>query len=161
MSSFISAGTPKNGTTEPPLERPLENNGFWPDIQPSDFRATHRLDSTITPPRIESALKAAMITVNRVLRHWQQAKVETGYPTMASLPIPVWQSPEVFNVLYLRAVYSTAHASLLEHYADYDATNSARERGEQLQAPADGYRRDAAWAISEIEGRPHSTVELI
>ncbi len=80
MSSFISAGTPKSDTTEQPLDSPLENNGFWPDIQPSDFRATHRLDSTITQPRIESALKAAMITVNRVLRHWQQAKVEAGYP---------------------------------------------------------------------------------
>ena len=147
MSSFISAGTPKNGTTAQPLDCPLENNGFWPDIQPSDFRATHRLDSTITQPRIESALKAAMITVNRVLRHWQQAKVEAGYPTMASLPIPVWQSPEVFNVLYLRAVYSTAHASLLEHYADYDATNSARERGEQLQAA----RRHLTPAHAEIE----------
>ncbi len=40
MSSFISAGTPKSDTTEQPLDSPLENNGFWPDIQPSDFRAT-------------------------------------------------------------------------------------------------------------------------
>jgi len=157
MSSFISAGTNSN-ETEATI---IENNGFWPAIQPSDFRETHRLDTTITNARIVTALKAAMATVNRVLRHWQQAKVEAGYPTMEALPIPVWQTPEVFNVLYLRAVYSTAHASLLERYADYDATNSGRERGENLQDPADGYRRDAAWAISEIEGRPHSTVELI
>lgn len=156
MSSFISAGT-----TQDTAESTIENNGFWPAIQPSDFRETHRLDSTITNARIESALKAAMATVNRVLRHWQQAKVDAGYPTMEALPIPVWQVPEVFNVLYLRAVYSTAHANLLDRYADYDATNSGRERGERLQDPADGYRRDAAWAISEIEGRPHSTVELI
>lgn len=157
MSSFISAGTTPNDTAE----QLIENNGFWPAIQPSNFRETHRLDTTITNARIESALKAAMATVNRVLRHWQQAKVDAGYPTMEALPIPVWQVPEVFNVLYLRAVYSTAHANLLDRYADYDATNSGRERGERLQDPADGYRRDAAWAISEIEGRPHSTVELI
>lgn len=157
MSSFISAGTTPNDTAE----QLIENNGFWPAIQPRDFRETHRLDSTITNARIESALKAAMATVNRVLRHWQQAKADAGYPTMEALPIPVWQVPEVFNVLYLRAVYSTAHANLLDRYADYDATNSGRERGERLQDPADGYRRDAAWAISEIEGRPHSTVELI
>uniref|UniRef100_A0AB74UL02 Head completion/stabilization protein n=1 Tax=Halomonas phage vB_HboP_4908 TaxID=3350578 RepID=A0AB74UL02_9VIRU len=161
MSSFISAGTTSSATEATAIENHLENNGFWPSIQPSDFRETHRLDSTITNARIESALKAAMATVNRVLRHWQQAKVDAGYPTMEALPIPVWQVPEVFNVLYLRAVYSTAHANLLDRYADYDATNSGRERGERLQDPADGYRRDAAWAISEIEGRPHSTVELI
>ncbi|MGO2147488.1 head completion/stabilization protein [Halomonas sp.] len=157
MSSFISAGTPPSDTAE----QAIENNGFWPDIQPSAFRERHRLDSTITSARIESALQAGMATVNRVLRHWQQAKVDAGYATMDSLPIPVWQAPEVFRGLYLRAVFSTAHASLVEHYADFDATNSGRERGEQLANPADSYRRDAAWAISEIEGRPHSTVELI
>ncbi|MGO2242737.1 MAG: head completion/stabilization protein [Halomonas sp.] len=157
MSSFISAGTTSSETEA----TAIENNGFWPNIQPSDFRETHRLDSTVTDARIESALLAAMATVNRVLRHWQAAKVEAGFHTMASLPIPLWQAPEVFNVLYLRAVYSTAHASVIERYADFDATNSARERGERLADPAESYRRDAAWAISEIEGRPHSTVELI
>lgn len=157
MSSFISAGTPSSETAE----QSIQNNGFWPDIQPSDFRERHRLDSTITSARIESALLAAMATVNRVLRNWQAAKVEAGYLTMEALPIPVWQAPGVFRGLYLRAVFSTAHASLIERYADFDATNSGHERGEQLADPADGYRRDASWAISEIEGRPHSTVELI
>lgn len=157
MSSFISAGTPTKETPEPCIE----NNGFWPDIQPSDFRERHRLDGTITSARIEGALLAAIATVNRTLRHWQQAKVDAGYPTMDSLPIPLWQAPEVFRGLYLRAVFSMAHASLIERYADYDATNSGRDRGERLTDPAASYRRDAAWAISEIEGRPHSTVELI
>lgn len=157
MSSFISAGTPAKETAEPCIE----NNGFWPDIQPSDFREHHRLDGTITPARIEGALLAAIATVNRTLRHWQQAKVDAGYPTMDALPIPLWQAPSVFRGLYLRAVFSTAHASLIERYADYDATNSGRDRGERLLDPAASYRRDAAWAISEIEGRPHSTVELI
>jgi hypothetical protein len=119
------------------------------------------LDSTITSARIEGALLAAMATVNRTLRHWQAAKVDAGYHTMDALPIPVWQAPGVFRGLYLRAVFSTAHASLIERYADFDATNSGRERAEQLVDPAESYRRDAAWAISEIEGRPHSTVELI
>ncbi|OAZ99764.1 head completion/stabilization protein [Halomonas sp. G11] len=156
MSSFISAGT-----TRDTAESTIENNGFWPDIPPSDFRERHRLDSTITSARIEGALLAAMATVNRMLRHWQAEKVDAGYPTVDDIPVPVWQAPGVFLGLYLRAVFSTAHASLIERYADYDATNSARERGEQLADPADSYRRDAAWAISEIEGRPHSTVELI
>ena len=157
MSSFISAGTTDTST----VEDAIENNGFWPDIQPSDFRERHRLDGTITSARIESALLTAMAMVNRLLRHWQAEQVEAGYPTLDDIPVPVWQTPGAYLGLYQRAVFSTAHASLLERYADYDATNSARERAEQLLEPADAYRRDAAWAISEIEGRPHSTVELI
>lgn len=156
MSSFVSTGTTSTTTAEP-----VTNNGFWPDIEPAEFRDTHRLDGTITAVRIEGALLAAIATVNRTLRDWQAQQVEAGYITVDAVPVPIWQAPGVFKALYRRAVYSTAHASLVERYADYDATNSGRERSENLAEPAESYRRDAAWAISEIEGRPHSTVELI
>ncbi|SOC56477.1 Phage head completion protein (GPL) [Chromohalobacter canadensis] len=156
MSSFVSTGTTSTTTAEP-----VTNNGFWPDIDPSEFRDTHRLDGTITAVRIEGVLLAAMATVNRTLRNWQAKQVEAGYATVDAVPVPIWQAPGVFDALYRRAVYSTAHASLVERYADYDTTNSGRDRSESLAEPAESYRRDAAWAISEIEGRPHSTVELI
>lgn len=156
MNSFVSAGTTTAATAEP-----VTNNGFWPDIDPGEFRENHRLDGTITPARIEGALLAAIATVNRTLRDWQAQHVQAGYSTVDAVPVPIWQAPGVFVGLYQRAVFSMAHASLIERYADYDATNSGRDRGESLIEPADSYRRDAVWAISEIEGRPHSTVELI
>ncbi|MCT8469463.1 head completion/stabilization protein [Chromohalobacter canadensis] len=156
MSSFVSTGTTSTTTAEP-----VTNNGFWPDIKPAEFRDTHRLDGTITAVRIEGALLAAMATVNRTLRDWQARQVEAGYITVDAVPVPIWQAPGVFEALYLRAVYSTAHASLAERYRDYDATASTRDRGDLNEYAGESYRRDAAWAISEIEGRPHSTVELI
>lgn len=156
MTSFVSAGSATDTAAEP-----IQNNGFWPNLDPSDFRDQHRLDSTVTAARIEGALMTAMAMVNRTLRQWQAQQVDAGHATVDAVPVPIWQAPGIYPSLYLRAVFSMAHASLIERYADYDATNSGRERGEQLTEPADSYRRDAAWAISEIEGRPHSTVELI
>ncbi|WP_136067083.1 head completion/stabilization protein [Modicisalibacter radicis] len=156
MSSFVSAGTTTAATAEP-----VTNNGFWPDIDPAAFRENHRLDGTITPARIEGALLAAIATVNRTLRDWQARQIDAGHATVDAVPVPIWQAPGVYLGLYQRAVFSMAHASLIERYADYDATNSGRERSESLIEPADSYRRDAVWAISEIEGRPHCTVELI
>lgn len=156
MSSFVSTGTTSTTTAEP-----VTNNGFWPNIDPGVFRESHRLDGTITPARVEGALLAAMATVNRTLRDWQAKQIEAGHTTIDAVPVPIWQAPGVYLGLYQRAVFSMAHASLVERYADFDATNSGRERSESLMEPADSYRRDAAWAISEIEGRPHSTVELI
>lgn len=155
MSSFVSTGT-TSITAEP-----VTNNGFWPDIQPDDFRESHRLDGTITPARIEGALLAAIATVNRTLRDWQAQQVDAGHATIDAVPTPIWQAPGVYQGLYQRAIYSMAHASLIERYTDYDTTNSGRDRAERVADPADAYRRDAIWAISEIEGRPHSTVELI
>ncbi|MDR5868086.1 head completion/stabilization protein [Halomonas koreensis] len=156
MSSFVSAGTAATTTAEP-----IANNGFWPDLEPADFRERHRLDGTVTDGRLVEALEAAMAHINRVLRHWQAAQVVAGYPTIDDIPVPIWQAPGVYRALYLRAVMSMAHAGLAERYADYDATNSARERGLELEDPAEAYRRDAHWAVAEIEGRPHTTVELI
>lgn len=162
MSSFVSTGTHSNTTpdAEPPA-RPVTNNGFWSDIEPETFRDRHRLDGTVTDARLTGALEAAMAHINRVLRDWQAEQMADGYPTVDAIPVPIWQAPGVYRALYLRAVMSMAHAGLAERYADYDATNSARERGLELDDPADAYRRDAHWAISEIEGRPHTTVELI
>ena len=156
MNSFVSTGT-----AQAPSAEPVTNNGFWPDIEPSDFREKHRLDGTITAARVEGALLAAIATVNRTLRQWQARQVEAGHHTIDAVPVPIWQAPGVYQGLYQRAIYSMAHASLLERYADYDTTISGRDRAERLADPAESYRRDAAWAISEIAGRPHSTVELI
>lgn len=157
MNSFVSTGTAAEPPAEPGL---IPNNGFWPDINLGDFRAQHRLDGTVTAARLEHAATAAVASANRTLRHWQARQTEAGHRTVDALPVPVWQTPGVYAQLYRRAVYALAHASLVERYADYDATQSGLDRSEAL-TPADAYRRDAAWAISEIEGRPHTTVELI
>lgn len=156
MNSFVSTGITSTAVAEP-----VVNNGFWPDIEPADFRERHRLDGTITAARIDGALLAAIATVNRTLRVWQARQVEAGHASIDDVPIPIWQAPGVYRGLYQRAIYSMAHANLIERYADFDATNSGRDRAESLADPADSYRRDAVWAIAEIEGRPHSTIELI
>lgn len=156
MNSFVSTGTTSSPTVEP-----VKNNGFWPDIDPSDFRERHRLDGTITAARVESALFAAIATVNRVLQEWQARQVESGYAHVDDVPLPIWQAPGVYHGLYQRAIYSTAHASLIERYPDYDTTNSGHDRADSQSEMADSYRRDATWAITEIEGRPHCTIELI
>lgn len=157
-SSFVPSGTVTTGSSS---EEPVANNGFWPDLDPADFRAQHRLDGTVTPARLGPALATAAASINRTLRNWQQRQADAGHQSADSVPVPVWLADGVYEALYRRAVYALAHASLVEHYANYDATNSGGSRGEALASQADSYRRDAAWAVAEIEGRPHTTVELI
>lgn len=155
--NLIAAGT---GT---PAADPstLDNNGFWPDIHPSDFRNVIRLDGTVTASRLVQALQVAMADVNRQLAGWQAARQHEGATTVTGVTVPVWAVTGHYALLYHRAVYATAHASLLERYRSVSATSEGDERGEAKAEAADDYRRDAAWAISEIEDRPHTTVELI
>lgn len=147
-----------------PQETPTEaipNAGFWPDIQPSHFRDAERIDSSITDVRVNLALQTAMADINRQLADWQQRQQDLGAGHIDKVMAPHWLPAGSYTALYLRAVYATATASLLERYRDHSATGAGDERGEAKDMAADDYRRDARWAVAEIEGRTHTTVELI
>jgi hypothetical protein len=155
--SLIAAGYGNEPT--PPDE--IQNNGFWPGIDPADFRAVERIDSNITAARVEHALRVAIADINRQLASWQQAQQQAGAAEIAEVAAPTWAIEGHYAQLYRRALYATAHATLLERYRDTTATGQGDERGEAKAAAADDYRRDARWAVAEIEGRTHTTVELI
>lgn len=155
--SLIAAGY----NPEPEAPEPLPNNGFWPEIDPADFRDAERILADITAQRVAQALRGAMADINRQLRNWQAEQQAAGAVTIADVAAPSWQVPDAYPLLYRRAVYATAHAALLERYREVSATAEGDERGEAKRDAADDYRRDARWAVSEIEGRGHVTVELI
>lgn len=155
--SLIAAGT-GTAPADPPA---LPNNGFWPDVDPADCREAERLDGTVTTARLVHELQVAMADVNRQLADWQQARQNEGAATLDDVAAPGWTSPGYYALLYRRAVYTSAHAALLERYRDVSATSNGDERGEAKDLAADDYRRYARWAVAEIEGRRHTTVELI
>ncbi|SFT96232.1 head completion/stabilization protein [Halomonas saccharevitans] len=157
MSSLISYDTGE--TTTPPDA--LVNNGFWPDIDPAAFRDAERVDGTVTEPRLTHALGVALADVNRQLADWQQARQDDGATSVNDVAAPSWAADGHYVLLYRRALYATAMASLMERYRDYSATGEGDERGEAKDLAADDYRRDARWAVAEILHERHTTVELI
>lgn len=138
----------------------ITNNGFWPDIDPNQFIDEERVFK-VTPPRIRHSLRAAMADVNRQLAHYQHEQQQAGRMAWDAIPPQPWQSPGDIQLLYTRAVYAQAQADLLERYRDASATGKGDERGEAKDLAADDYLADARWAIAELVGRQHTTVELI
>ncbi|CAD5269910.1 MULTISPECIES: head completion/stabilization protein [Halomonadaceae] len=150
-----------HGTNPPsPTLETIINNGFWPDIDPNDFREEERV-TNVTPPRIRQSLRAAVADVNRQLADYQHAHQKAGRMAWDAIPPEPWQSPGDIQLLYLRAVYAQAQADLHERYRDASATGEGKKRGETMDIAADDYRADARWAIAELVGRRHTTVELI
>ena len=136
------------------------NNGFWPDIDPNDFREEERV-TNVTPPRIRQSLRAAIADINRQLANFQHAQQQAGRMAWDAIPPQPWQSLGDVQLLYTRAVYAQAQADLHERYRDYSATGESRMRAETIETAADDYRADARWAVAELVGRTHTTVELI
>jgi|SRR5699024_8427505 len=144
----------------------LTNVEFWPDVSLQDFRAAERLRTDIPAARLRHALEAALALVNRLLTDFTLAQKKAGAESHADIERTSLQRQDHYKTLYLRAVYASAHADLLERYADYSATgdtggSTGSSRADMYQDAAAGYRRTMRWALAEIEDRPHTTVELI
>jgi hypothetical protein len=134
---------------------------FWPSIDPEKIRESHRIDSTITAPRLLDALVEAMASVNAELAVWRAAQIAAGKNTLADVAAETI-SDETVNVhRYRRAVGCLAKAFLIERYRDVDTTARGDRKADVLENPLDDLRRDARWAISDIQGLGRSTVELI
>lgn len=142
-------------------EAVIKNNGFFPDIEPANFRAATRQDKTVTPERVREALIQAIAAVNRELDAWQISWELEGKATLAAVPAKQVNEQSVLIHHYLRAVYSLAKAELIERYNDFDATNTGQQRAQELTGEEDTYRRDARWAIADLQGKARTVVELI
>lgn len=155
MSDFVVG--PASGTPE----SDIVNDGFFPTVKPAEFRATMRQDKTVTTERMREALVNAIVSVNRQLEAWKALQMAAGKATLAAVDEASIGGQKVKVHLYLRAVYSLAKCELIERFRDYDATNSGREKADELGDSYDDYRRDARWAVADIQGRPRTVVELI
>lgn len=157
--SLIAYGVNDDNNDQP--EAVISNNSFWPDIDPANFRQSERIDGSVTSARLVAELSTAISDINRQLAQFQDEVNTDGIESIEDLATPPWAIANHYQNLYRRAVYATAKASLMERYRDISATGTGDELGEAKDLAADDYRRDARWAVSEIQGRPHSTVELI
>lgn len=142
MSTGFLATNPTPAATE---EGDITNAPFWPAISLCALRDTVRLDGTVT-------------SVNRDLAQWRNARESEGHATLAAEPI---NGESVHLHSYRRAVYAMTRANLLERYTDYSATGDGIKGADAKEISSDDLYRDARFAIRDIIGTTHTTVELI
>ncbi|MDF2392878.1 head completion/stabilization protein [Aeromonas sp. 2MA4] len=144
-----------------PDEGDIANSPFWPAISLPDLRETVRLDGTVTTARLTHAVVDAITSVNRDLADWRSARQAEGHATLAAVPSEVINNESVHLHSYRRAVYAMTRANLLERYTDYSATGDGVKGADAKIVSSDDLYRDARFAIRDILGTTHNTVELI
>lgn len=153
MSGFIANGPVPSGH--------INSDPFWPTIELEHVRANLRIDSSVDPARLEVAVIAAVISVNRELRAWRLEKSAAGYAELAEVPSDKVRDTSELVQLYLRAVQSATAAEVAERYRWYDTTTNGNDKAQDIATTIDDYRRDQRWAIRDFLKRPRTTVELI
>jgi len=150
---FVATGTNTSKT--------IANNGFFPEIQTDDFVKTQKLDGVVNDDRALFALTLAISETNMALVDWQIRQEAMGYFELVNIPSSSINNESRLLILYKQAVFSFAKAHLLEKYRDFDTTASGNKKADNLEPNIDIYRRDARWALSDIQGKSRSLVELI
>ena len=153
MSAFVASGTVASGH--------INTDPFWPSIDLDNLRATLRIDASVTPARLETAVIAAAIDLNRELSDWRAAQQAAGYATLADVPGNRIKDVSVQAHLYRRAIEAATGAEVCERYRDYSATNTGNNKAEETAPTIDDYRRDLRWAVRDFLGKNRTTVELI
>ena len=77
------------------------------------------------------------------------------------MPAPKIDGESAHLHRYRRAVHCLAAAWLIERYRTIDATAAGDRKAEAENLGVEDLRRDARWAISDIQGAARTTVELI
>lgn len=144
-----------------PDEGEITSNPFWPAISLANLRDTVRLDGTVTTARLTHAVVDAITSVNRDLADWRSARQAEGHATLATVPSDIINNESVHLHSYRRAVYAMTRANLLERYTDYSATGDGVKGADAKIISSDDLYRDARFAIRDILGTTHNTVELI
>ncbi|MBT2339469.1 MULTISPECIES: head completion/stabilization protein [Pseudomonas] len=153
MSGFVAGGAVASGH--------INTNAFWPSIDLDDLRATLRIDASVTAPRLETAVIAAVLSVNRELSEWRAVQQAVGYAELADVPGESVNGVPVLVYLYRRAIEAATGAEVCERYRSYDTTHSGSQNADDLTPTIDEYRRDLRWAVRDFLGINRTTVELI
>ncbi|MGL6487979.1 head completion/stabilization protein [Aeromonas hydrophila] len=156
----MSTGFIANAPTSP-AEGEIDSSPFWPAISLPDLRDTVRLDGTVTTARLKHAVIDAVTSVNRDLAQWRTARQAEGHATLAAVPGELINNESAHLHSYRRAVYAMTRANLLERYTDYSATGDGIKGADAKLISSDDLYRDARFAIRDILGTTHNTVELI
>jgi len=147
--------------TEQPGAGIIKNSPFWPDVDLTLYRASMRQDGTISQPRVVETAHNAIKEVNDRLSGFRRQQESAGYSNLADVPAEEIDNESVRVQLYRRAVFYLIQASVTEKYPTVDATGAGTKRAEALDPTIDDLRRDAAWAINDLQALPRTTIELI
>ncbi len=154
MSGFVAGGST-------PTANHINTDSFWPSIDLDKMREALRIEASVTAARLETAVVAAAISVNRELGKWRTQQQAAGHATLAAVPAETINSESELVHLYARAIQAAAGAEVCERYRSYDSTGTGDNKAEALQFNIDEYRRDQRWAIRDLLGVGRMTVDLI
>ncbi|EAA8761964.1 head completion/stabilization protein [Salmonella enterica subsp. enterica] len=161
MQTILTSNSPEPIKPPPVSPEAITNFAFWPDIRVDQYREVMRQEGEETSPRLREAIMQAMGYANGQLVRWAQQQQQKGFNHLDEVPAEKIGGESVRVLCYRRAVFFAARALLTEQFRGTDTTHKGDIRANALESTTDDMWRQFQWALSELRGEPHMTVDLI
>jgi hypothetical protein len=161
MSSAFISLPPAGDTAPAAVDDAVDFDGFYPALSLAAARAAMRIPTDITDARLCDALAAAMLEIADDLAAWRAVQDAAGFAVLADCSDRMVAGEKRLVMLWRRAVHQLAMADLAEIQRGPDSTPAGMDRAGPLDITAADYRRNSRWAVRDMLGIPHTTIELI
>ncbi len=149
-----------SGFDDQRVEQVIPNDGFWPNLQLSDFQSEYRLPAEYESEMIVSHILTAIIRTNAQLVRWK-ALYQPSYPAMQDVPAYSLGDVKVTQINYQRAVFCLAKSLLLQQFATVDRRSAAANPEKEGEATASQFQEYHDHAIADFLGRGRINVEAL
>lgn len=140
-------------------DSPLQNDGFWPDLNLADFQSARSIPADVAAETVGEALLTAVAEVNNSLASVQEKHRAAGYDTAGDVPGVSMNGISQLAAQYKKAVYARAKADLMGEFASVGRRES--HPGQESDETRKGLLAEAAMVVRQIKGLKRATVRVI
>ncbi|WP_067585619.1 head completion/stabilization protein [Endozoicomonas ascidiicola] len=145
----------------PPESTTIENQPFWPDLDLHEFSVNYRVPNEMNTGTTKEHLVQAMTDINLRLSMFRFELESLGDLNLEDVPAEHIAGESILMVLYRRAVFCRAKASICRDYPTIDRREPADNQAKSAPETETTYLRFADEAIRQMLNETDITVELI
>lgn len=140
-------------------DAPLENEGFWPDLNLKDFQAQRAIPADIDADTVAQAVLAAVAEVNAELEKVEARWKAKGVMSAADAPGARMGTLNSLCAQYIKAVFARAKADLMGEFATVGRRDS--HPGQESTETRAGLLTEASVVIRRMKGLKRATVKKV
>lgn len=148
-----------NGRSTYSMTGTIQNNGFFPDLDLSEFQKEWRVANDYRQESVETHLLNAILEINRQLKSFQAENLGAG--TLDNVTQDTLGQTKALVHQYKRAVYSHAKAYLLREFATINRREKAENLAKESEESHDALLEQSNLAVRYIQNRPVIGVDAL
>lgn len=94
----------------------IKNDGFWPDLNLSEFQIERAMSPNINDRLLRDAIVSAVVEINLTLEQYKNTQISKGINTASNCGVVSVDDTSSTVIIYKKAVFARAKADLIGEF---------------------------------------------